>query len=107
MPERDAPAYTVAFRPTTTGTDTIGNLKTEVYQMEARHKKFADELNVVCILKTNLTTKQQAHVTFQLLTLDAEKMIEYYSLRFQIEFNFRDDWGQDFMNVNKIPVNNA
>ena len=25
-------------------TDTIGNLKTEVYQMEARHKKFADEL---------------------------------------------------------------
>ncbi|MDE0314570.1 MAG: hypothetical protein OXM61_06690 [Candidatus Poribacteria bacterium] len=33
------------------------------------------------------------------------------SLRFQIEFNFRDAkryWGlQDFMNVNKIPVNNA
>ena len=24
-------------------TDMIGNLKTEVYQMEARHKKFADE----------------------------------------------------------------
>ena len=94
-------------------TDTIGNLKTEVYQMEARHKKFADELNVVCILKTNLTTKQQAHVLLfsSDLTLDAEKMIEYYSLRFQIEFNFRDAkqyWGlQDFMNVNKIPVNNA
>ena len=94
-------------------TDTIGNLKTEVYQMEARHKKFADELNVVCILKTNLTTKQQAHVLpfSSDLTLDAEKMIEYYSLRFQIEFNFRDAkqyWGlQDFMNVNKIPVNNA
>ena len=32
------------------------NLKTEVYQMEARHKKFADELNVVCILKTLLFT---------------------------------------------------
>ena len=81
--------------------------------MEARHKKFADELNVVCILKTNLTTKQQAHVLLfsSDLTLDAEKMIEYYSLRFQIEFNFRDAkqyWGlQDFMNVNKIPVNNA
>ncbi len=39
-------------------TDTIGNLKTEVYQMKLRHKKFADGLNVVCILKTNLTTKQ-------------------------------------------------
>ena len=94
-------------------TDTIGNLKTEVYQMEARHKKFADELNVVCILKTNLTTKQQAHVLLfsSDLTLDAEKMIDYYALRFQIEFNFRDAkqyWGlQDFMNVNKIPVNNA
>ena len=73
-------------------TDTSGNLKTEVYQMESTHKKFADELNVVCILKTNLTTKQQAHVLLfsSDLTLDAEKMIEYYSLRFQIEFNFRD-----------------
>ena len=38
-------------------------------------------------------------------------MIDYYSLRFQIEFNFRDAkqyWGlEDFMNVNKTPVNNA
>ena len=94
-------------------TDTTGNLKTEVYQMKARHKKFADGLNVVCILKTNLTTKQQAHVLLfsSDLTLDAEKMIDYYALRFQIEFNFRDAkqyWGlQNFMNVNKIPVNNA
>ena len=94
-------------------TDTIGNLKTEVYQMKLRHKKFADGLNVVCILKTNLTTKQQAHVLVfsSDLTMDAEKMIDYYALRFQIEFNFRDAkqyWrGQDFMNVNKIPVNNA
>ena len=38
-------------------------------------------------------------------------MIDYYRLRFQIEFNFRDAkqyWGlEDFMNVNKTPVNNA
>ena len=38
-------------------------------------------------------------------------MIEYYGLRFQLEFNFRDAkqyWGlEDFMNVNKTPVNNA
>lgn len=93
--------------------DTQGHLKTEVYQTQLRHKKFADRLNVVCILKTNLTTKQQAHVLLfsSDLSLDAEKMIDYYSLRFQIEFNFRDAkqyWGlQDFMNVNKIPVNNA
>ena len=94
-------------------TDTIGHLKTEVYQMKLRHKKFTDLLNVVCVLKTNLTTKQQAHILLfsSDLALDAEKMIDYYSLRFQIEFNFRDAkqyWGlQDFMNVNKTPVNNA
>ena len=94
-------------------TDMIGNLKTEVYQMKPRHKKFADRLNVVCILKTNLTTKQQGHVLVfsSDLTLDAEKMIDYYALRSQSEFNFRDAkqyWGgQDFINVNKIPVNNA
>ena len=38
-------------------------------------------------------------------------MIDYYALRFQIEFNFCDAkqyWGgQDFINVNKIPVDNA
>ena len=93
--------------------DTQGNLRTEVYQMQLRHKKFADPLNVVCVLKTNLTTKQQAHVLLfsSDLSLDAEKMVDYYSLRFQIEFNFRDAkqyWGlQGFMNVNEIPVNNA
>lgn len=90
-----------------------GNIRTEIYQINLRHKKFPELLNVVCILKTNLKTKQQAHVLVfsSDLELDAEKMIESYSLRFQIEFNFRDAkqyWGlQGFMNVNKIPVNNA
>ena len=94
-------------------TQTADNIRTEVYQIELRHKKFPDPLNVVCIKKTNLTTKQQAHVLWfsSDLELDAEKMIDYYSLRFQIEFNFRDAkqyWGlRGFMNVNKTPVNNA
>ena len=38
-------------------------------------------------------------------------MIDSYALRFQIEFSFRDAkqyWGlENFMNVNKTPVNNA
>ena len=38
-------------------------------------------------------------------------IIDYYTLRFQIEFNFRDakqDWGlEDFMNVKETPVTNA
>ena len=45
------------------------------------------------------------------LNLDYDKLVDYYKLRFQIEFNFRDAkqyWGlEDFMNVKEVPVNNA
>ena len=95
-------------------TETQGNITTEVYQVsKMHHKKFPDPLNVVCILKTHLPTEKKSHVLLfsSDLAVDAEKMIDYYSLRFQIEFNFRDAkqyWGlEDFMNVNKTPVNNA
>ena len=94
-------------------TQTHGNITTEVHQAELRHKKFPDPLKVVCILKTHLPTAKKSHVLLfsSDLTLDAEKIIESYALRFQIEFNFRDAkqyWGlEDFMNVNKTPVNNA
>ena len=94
-------------------TEINGNIRTEVYQINLRHRKFPELLNAVCILKTNLTTKQQSHILLfsSDLSLEAEKMMDYYSLRFQIEFNFRDAkqyWGlQDAMNVNKIPVTNA
>ena len=40
-----------------------------------------------------------------------EKSVDYYKLRFQIEFNFRDVkqyWGQeDFLNVKEVHVTNA
>ena len=68
---------------------------------------------MVCILKTHLLTEKKSHLLLfsSDLALDAEKIIDYYRLRFQIEFNFRDAkqyWGlEDFMNVNKTPVNNA
>ena len=94
-------------------TQTHENITTEVYQAQLRHKKFPDPLNVVCILKTHLLTEKKSHVLLfsSDLALEAEKMIDYYRLRFQIEFNFRDAkqfWGlEDFMNVNKTPVNNA
>ena len=95
-------------------TETQGNIITEVYQVsKLRHKKFPDPLNVVCILKTHLLTGNKSHLLLfsSDLALDAEKMIDYYRLRFQLEFNFRDAkqyWGlEDFMNVNKTPVNNA
>ena len=94
-------------------TETLGNTTTEVYQMQLRHKHFADPLNVVCILKTHATTQQKSHVLVfsSDLALEAESIIDYYSLRFQIEFNFRDAkqyWGlEDFINVKQPPVNNA
>ncbi|MDQ7046740.1 MAG: hypothetical protein Q9M39_03645 [Sulfurovum sp.] len=75
--------------------------------MEMLHRKFADRLNIVIIEKINLSTGKIAHVNLFStdLTLDYEKIIDYYSLRFQIEFVFRDAkqyWGmEDFMNIKK------
>ena len=94
-------------------TQTQGNITTDVYQIECRHKRFPDPLNVVCVRKTNAQTQEKSHVLFfsSDLALEAETLIDYYSLRFQIEFNFRDAkqfWGlDDFMNIKETPVNTA
>jgi putative transposase len=88
-------------------------IKTQVYQMSLWHKKFAELLNVVVIFKTNLHTHKTAHVVLfsSDLTLSYDLLIDYYRLRFQLEFNFRDAkqyWGlEDFMNVNARPVYNG
>jgi putative transposase len=89
------------------------NLRKDIYQGKFYNKEFAFALNVVVILRTNLTTQAQAHVV--LFSTDLEqpyaKIIKFYSLRFQIEFNFRDakqHWGlEDFMNVKETAVTNA
>lgn len=94
-------------------TSTEKNILTKIYQGTFYNKEFAFALNVVVILKTNLLTKAQAHVVLFStdLELDYEKIIQYYRLRFQIEFNFRDAkqyWGlEDFMNVKQTAVTNA
>ena len=81
--------------------------------MSPWRKCFPDLLNIVVIVKTKLATQQRAHVVLFSSdpTLEADKLILYYRLRFQIEFNFRDAkqyWGlEDFMNVNQRPVYNA
>jgi len=88
-------------------------IQTKIYQMTMLSKSFAKKLNVVIIVKSNLKTGARNHVILfsSDLDLDYAKLIDYYKLRFQIEFNFRDAkqyWGlEDFMNVNGIPVNNA
>jgi hypothetical protein len=88
-------------------------IRTEIYQATMLHECFADPLNVVILVKTNLDTGARAHaVLFSTdLELAAETLIHYYRLRFQIEFNFRDAkqfWGmEDFMTINETPVTNA
>ena len=88
-------------------------VETRIYQCEARHKTFAQALNIVCIVKTNLTTQAVAHVLLfsSDLALSADNLLEYYCLRFQLEFNFRDAkqyWGlEDFQTTHPSRVTNA
>jgi len=67
-------------------------VETRIYQAQLLHKEFSQPLNVVILVKTNLKTQAWAHVILfsSDLALPYDKLIEYYSLRFQIEFNFRD-----------------
>jgi putative transposase len=88
-------------------------LHTQIYQAVLLNKVFAFPLNVVVVLKTNLRTRKRAHIILFSTDLDLshEKIVDYYTLRFQIEFNFRDAkqyWGlDDFMNIKKQAVTNA
>lgn len=88
-------------------------IETNIYQMSLWHKKFADLLNIVVIVKRNLQTHKTAHVVLfsSDLTLGYAQLIDYYRLRFQLEFNFRDAkqyWGlEDFMSVKEKPVYNS
>jgi hypothetical protein len=89
------------------------DIKRCIYQLQARHKTCAEPLNVVCLVKTNLKTHAQAHVLLfsSDLALGFDKLLDYYCLRFQLEFNFRDAkqyWGlEDFMTTHPTRVENA
>ena len=90
-----------------------GPIETRLYQMQVLHKEFAHPLNVVIIAKTNWRTQASAHVVLfsSDVALAYAPLVDYYGLRFQIEFNFRDAkqyWGlEDFMNVTPTGVTNA
>ena len=68
---------------------------------------------MVVLLKINLQNKACGHVILFSSDLDLgyDRLIDFYSLRFQIEFNFRDAkqfWGlEDFMNVTATAVTNT
>jgi hypothetical protein len=90
-----------------------GQIKTCIYQLQLLHKEFTQPLNVVIIVKMNLRTQARAHVVLfsSDLALAYASLVDYYGLRFQIEFNFRDAkqyWGlEDFMHVTPTGVTNA
>ena len=87
--------------------------RVDTYQMHAYHKEYPDLLNVVVVVKTHLITGKRGHIVLFSTDLDlnADQVVDFYSLRFQIEFNFRDAkqyWGlEDFMNVSETAVTNA
>lgn len=89
------------------------HIRTQIYQVSVWHKTIPSFVNVVVIVKTNLITRQSAKVLLFSDDLDLayDKLIDYYHLRFQIEFNFRDAkqyWGlEDFMNIKPKQVSNA
>jgi len=92
---------------------TEGRFVIDTYQLTLWHKDFPDLLNVVVVVKTDTRSHKSSHVVLFStdLSLTAAQLIDYYSLRFQIEFNFRDAkqyWGlEDFMNVSAVAVTNA
>src|SRR5215813_14216795 len=90
-----------------------GEIETRLYQAQLLHKEFPQPLNVVIIAKTNLRTQARAHVILfgSDLALAYAPLVDYYGLRFQIEFNFREAkqyWGlEDFMHVTPTGITNA
>lgn len=89
------------------------NIVTVIYQLKCLHKQFRQEINTVIIIKENIKTNKVAKAIFFStdLNLSAQEIIQFYSSRFQIEFNFRDAkefFGlEDFMNVTENTVNTA
>ena len=86
---------------------------TTYYAGVFQHPSFGMELKVVIIEKKNEQRKKIGHVLLfsSDVNLSWENIVDYYSLRFQIEFNFRDakqHFGlEDFMNTTERGVENA
>lgn len=89
------------------------DIMTAIYQLPCIHKQFRQEINTVIVIKENIKTHKVAKAIFFStdLKLTATHIIDYYSARFQIEFNFRDAKAffglEDFMNVTENNVKNA
>lgn len=96
------------------GSKIENKFKYDFYQMNLWSKSYTDSmLNVVVIICQNIQTGKIGHcILFSTdLNLSYDKIVEYYGLRFQIEFNFRDAkqyFGlADFKNYKEVQVTNA
>jgi putative transposase len=104
--------YSGKGKPTKYG-KRVRELITNYYQGIFLHKEFGMPLNVVIIIQLNLKTQKMGHTVLfsNDLELSWENLVKYYSLRFQIEFDFRDakqHFGlEDFMQTTAIGVENA
>lgn len=75
------------------GLDQSGKFYEKVYNFKAQNPSMGDEiLNVVIIVRRSTKDDKESHVILfsNDIDLSYELIIEYYSLRFQIEFDFRD-----------------
>jgi putative transposase len=94
-------------------TSVADGVQTNTYQGAYWHKAFGRQLNVVVVVKTKVADGKRSHVVLfsSDLTLAAAPLVEYYRLRFQLEFNFREakqHWGlEDFMVTDEVAVGNA
>jgi len=88
------------------------NIELRTYQFLAYNQKISGPLNIVVLVVKNLVTGKEGHsIIFSKDQHQSyEKIIQYYSSRFQIEFNFRDSkqfFGlEDFMNIKKRKIHN-
>lgn len=105
--------YTQLPDATRVSTETSATHHIDTYHLHLYHRDYPDLLNVAVVVKTRLRDNQRRHVVLFStdLELSAAQIVDYYALRFQIEFNFRDakqHWGlEDFMNVTPQAVTNA
>lgn len=93
---------------------TVDGVQEDLYQFQALSKEMkGTPLNVVVVVQTSLETQTTGHAVFAStdLTLDAQTLIRYYRLRFEIEIDFRDCkqyFGlSDFKNYKQLQVTNA
>jgi len=88
------------------------NMEIKIYQLQALNKSIKGAINVVIIIETNTKNNKMSRTILFSTDLNQgyQKIREYYSLRFQIEFNFRDAkqfFGlEDFMNITKRRIHN-